>query len=557
MSTTDQHDGTGDAAGAPASATEKGEGEGETPAAPPNVLCLVMDQLRFDHLGCYGNPIVKTPNIDRLAERGVLFDRAYVCNPLCMPARASWFTGLTPRGHGVRTNGIPLDPRVPTMTQALRDAGYHTHAVGKLHLQTFGVPNGEALEDQDLAIQAESRQAWEAGLVTGLPEGYYGLESGLLVNAHGRHAFGDYRNWIKAEHPEILPLLEAEPGTRAEDWTERCDGEDACKWEIPEAYHYNHWIAERTIDFLRAAKGEERPFFCWTSFPDPHHPYMAPKPYCDMYDPATIPLPNRDDFELRKLPPFYEMMYGEGPEERWGRFSGRGAPTDVSDDALRHMIAMTYAMITSVDAQIGRVLEALEAEGLAENTVVVVLSDHGDMMGDHWMLNKGPFHFEGLVRNPMIWSCPDRFVQNVRTAGLASQIDFAPTILDLCGATIPEGRKPATMETRRELPPWPGKSLLPVLQGQAKKVRDWVIIENDEDYLPSRVRSFVTNRYKITIYGGHEDWGELFDLQNDPQERRNLWDDPAAQRLKTALITKLMYCYLEEETPLPRRLTHA
>ena len=158
---------------------------------------------------------------------------------------------------------------------------------------------------------------------------------------------------------------------------------------------------------------------------------------------------------------------------------------------------------------------------------------------------------------PFVWSWPGRFGEGVRSNGLASQIDFAPTILDLCGVAIPEGRTPDKVHCAAQRSPWPGRSLRPVLTGECDNVRDWVIVENDEDYLGTVVRTFITDDHKLTVYSGHDDWGELFDRRNDPQELHSLWNAPASQPLKRDLQAQLMRCYLEEESPLPRRMTHA
>lgn len=518
-----------------------------------NILCFVMDQLRYDCLGCYGNPIIRTPNIDRLAAGGMVFDDAYVANPLCMPARATLFTGRTGRGHGVRTNGIPLDPSVPTMTEALRQAGYHTHSVGKLHMHNFSATRVEGEGEPDLTRWPESRTAWGEGAVTALPLPYYGLETALYVGGHGSWVWGDYMNWLKALHPDMVPAALGQE--RLEDWSEKC-GEHAYRSALPEELHYNRYIADRTCEFLDEKVADGRPFFCWTSFPDPHHPYVAPQPYCDWYDPADVPLPARREGELDSLPPFYRIMHDEGAK-RWKMLSGRGPATRHTDSELRHIRAMTYAMVSCTDAAVGRVLDKLDETGLADNTVVCFLADHGDMLGDHYIVNKGPFQFDGLLRMPLIWRWPGRIAEGARTDGMASQIDFAPTILDLCGVPIPEGRRPEEPEARCQRDSWPGHSLMPQLLGRADKVRDHVVVENDEDYLGTVVRTLVTERHKLTVYSGHPDWGELFDRKSDPDELNNLWDAPDVQQLKARLMKELLYAYLEEESVLPRRLTHA
>lgn len=517
----------------------------------PNVLCLCTDQHRADHLGCMGHPLVRTPNIDRIAATGVAFDRAYVANPLCMPARATYFTGLTPRGHRVRTNGIPLDPRVPTMVGALRQAGYRTHSVGKLHMHNFGTPSGVPLEALDPLDCPESRAMWDSGRITRLPSPYYGFESTVFVGGHASWVWGEYVNWIKDKHPHLLAAVQGRDVL--EDWSALC-GEHGFKSKVPAELFYNNWIADRTIEFLKARATDQEPFFCWCSFPDPHHSYVVPQPYSDMYDPADVPLPTRREGELDDLPSFYREIFEKGAK-RWKAVSGRFSATMHTDDELRHILALTLGMVSCVDAAVGRVLDALENFELRKDTVVVFMSDHGDMMGDHWMVNKGPFHFDGLLRIPFIWSWPGHFRSGEHRSGLVSQIDFAPTILDLCGVPIPEGPVPAEPEAPCQIRPWPGYSLRPMLEGDYH-VRERVIVENDEDYLGTRVRTLINDRYKLTVYSG-EDYGELFDRERDPHELHNLWNDPAAQHIRTALKAELLDAYLDEESPLPRRLTHA
>ena len=519
----------------------------------PNVLVLCMDQLRFDHLGCMGNTTVRTPNIDRIAARGVTFDRAYVANPLCMPARATMFTGLTPRKHGVRTNGVQLDRNIPTMPGALLQAGYHTHSVGKLHLCNMATPNGVAEEDLDPDVYPECFILWRRRRITRLPTPYFGLKSSVFVTGHGNYVYGEYLHWLEDNHPQAVKQLQCKE--KRADLTEAAGGEFTAKMSLPEELHYNRYIAERTVEFLRERASDNTPFFCFTSFPDPHHPYVAPAPYCDMYDPADIPLPNRREGELADLPPFFGEVFAKGCKH-WKALSGRRAPTDLSDDAFRQIIAMTYAMVSCTDAAIGLVLDALDDLGLAEDTPVCFLSDHGDMMGDHWLLNKGPFHFEGLVRMPFIWSWPGRFEEGVRTRALCGQIDFAPTILDICGVPVPEGPVPPEAEARYQLPAWPGRSLQAVCAGESDHVHDSLIIENDEDYLGQNLRTLITDRYKLTTYS-HADYGELFDLEEDPDELHNLWDSAKHQPLKQELTALLLKRYLQEESPLPRRLAHA
>ena len=515
------------------------------PQTHPNVLCIITDQQRADHLSCMGNPTLQTPHIDRLASSGVRFTRAYVNNPLCMPGRATLFTGQTPRGHGVRTNGIPLNPSLPTMVQALAASGYRTHAVGKLHLTCFFAGSGQDAARLDPLAYTESAPLWESGRIRQLPTPYYGFQTVEFAGGHGSHLWGDYAHWLEGHHPGALRLYRPEAALRPPTGADQ-------SWvsAIPAEWHHSTWIADRTIAFLQQ-EGRERPFFLWCSFPDPHHPFCPPEPYASRYDPASIPVPLRREGELDDLPPHFRRSYEEDV-----LVSGRRVRTRMPDAHRQEIIAHTYGMIALIDEQVGRVLDCLEALGLRQDTIVVFLSDHGDLMGDHGLLNKGPFHFEGLIRVPFIWSWPGHFPAGRATAALASFLDFAPTLLDLCGVPVPEGPVPPEPEAPQMLPPWPGLSLAPILCGHSEGVRDAVVVENDEDYLGLRLRTLVTDRFKLTIYAG-QPYGELYDLHKDGHELYNRWHDPACACLRDELRLRLLDELVRTDSVLPRRLCHA
>ena len=515
-------------------------------SARPNFLCICTDQQRADHLSCAGNPVVRTPNLDRIAAAGVRFERAYVSNPLCMPARATFFTGRTPRGHHVRSNGIPLAWGTPTMTEALRQAGYRTHAVGKLHLRPFGTPKGVDPATLDPRDYPESFALWDSGRLGALPSPYFGLDEVEFVGGHGSRLWGHYRRWLDERRADGFELLQPRAGTKP-----ASGAEQSWRSALPEELHHSRYVGDRAVAFLRNAALGDQPFFLWASFPDPHHPYCPPAPWSEMYDPASIPLPTRRAGELDDLPPHYRKVFEEGMP-----LSGRFAPTRMRDGQLREILALTYGMVSLLDHHVGRILDALEATGLRDNTVVVFLSDHGDMMGDHWIINKGPFHFDGLLRVPYIWSWPGQFASGVTSSALASHLDFAPTLLDLAGVRIPEGQVPAEPETAHMPCPWPGASLRRVLSGQQATVRDALVCENDEDYLGLRLRTLVTERQQLTVYSG-QDYGELFDLEADPGQLHNLWACADHRALRDELHARLLHELLLTDPPLPRRLCHA
>ena len=519
---------------------------------PISFLCIIADQMRASHMGCAGNPIVQTPHLDALAASGVRFSRAYVNNPLCMPSRATLFTGQTARGHGVRTNGINLCPGIPTMPGALCEAGYRTHSIGKIHLGTFDTPRGLDPEACDPLRFPEARYMWDHGKLNSLPRDHFGLQTADFTGGHGSYFWGDYLPWLEERLPGGLKLTQPEAGERL-----ASDPEQAYKMALPAELHYNTWIAERAADFFGQSAQTGQPFFLWCSFPDPHHPYCPPQPWCDMYlDPALreeiiASSVARREGELDSLPPHYRRMFEHNMST-----SGRHGATRMRDEQLADILALTYGSISFMDSQIGRVMQSLEDTGLRESTVVVFLADHGDMMGDHWIINKGPFHFDGLLNVPMIWSLPGQVTAGRTSDALFSLLDFAPTILDLAGVPIPEGEVPATPECPAALPPWPGVSARPVLTGAADRVQESVIVENDEDYLGLRLRTLVTERYHLTSYPG-QPYGELFDLHVDPRQLHNLWDSAAHQDPKRDLLVQLMERLVLTDSRLPRRLTHA
>ena len=476
----------------------------------PNILCFVTDQHRADHLGCYGNRQIRTPNIDRLAGEGVTFTQSYVANPVCMPNRATWFTGKYPSAHGLTENGYTLDPCAAVLPRTLSDNGYQTASIGKVHLAPFMMTRELAERECELY---ESQQYWNEG--GELPDSYYGFDEVCLVDGHGPYILGDYKRWLDSEHPGAYAKLQKSgalvPPTGAR---------DCWKASIPEELHYNTFIADRTIDFLRR-RDTSRPFFTWCSFPDPHHPFSPPRPYCDMYSPEEIEFaPARREGELADLPDYFEESY----RGRIGTGGLHGDPSRITDEDYREIHALTYGMISMVDAQVGRVVSALEEMSLLEDTIIVFMSDHADLMGDHWLINKGPYLFRGLVRVPTIWRMPKGLGGGRECSGLVSAVDFCPTVLNLAGVPASEGMQ--------------GKSYEGILSGAAEQTRDSVLIEYDESYISDRLRQLRTRDWAITAHLERHD-GLLFDLKNDPDELHNLWDDPGAQGAKSGLLAEL------------------
>ncbi|WP_299752804.1 sulfatase-like hydrolase/transferase [uncultured Tateyamaria sp.] len=515
----------------------------------PNFLFIITDQHRADHLGCYGNRVVQTPHIDGLADHGTRWDRFYVANPICMPNRASIMTGRMCSVHGARHNGIPLSKDHTTFVELLRDAGYETGLIGKSHLQSFtGLPatnryqpveglttpsahlrdaykNNRHSADYDLEVAPN----WRVPLADRLQDDFYGFSHVEIATDHGDEASGDYLLWARGQKPGFDDLVGR--GNALSD--NRITAPQAWRTAVPEELYSTTWISNRAETWLDSRAASDAPFFLQMSFPDPHHPFTPPGRYWDMYDPADIALPA--SFGTGDLPPIKAMQKalcnGSDPRDNQNPFA-------VTADEARAIIALTYGMITMIDDAIGRVLKRLDDLGLAENTVVIFTTDHGDYMGDHGLMLKLLLHYQGIIRVPFIWHDPLRPATNAVDSSLASSIDISATVLARAG-----------------IQPFNG------LQGRdlfASEAPDAVIVEEDSQRTmtgfdrPQRVRTVVTDRYRMSLRQG-ENWGELFDLKADPHEMQNLFEDPSAAQAKAELTAAMLYRIidLQDRAPLP------
>ena len=529
----------------------------------PNFLFLISDQQRAADLGCYGHPIVKTPNIDNLATRGTRFERFYCASPICMPNRATLMTGRMPSLHGVRHNGIPLNTQAVTFVEMLRESGYRTAHIGKSHIQNMNdneamlkrtpVKNGHMPAPEHLAeatklvtgegpYDQESVTRWGAGSNTQVELPYYGFDHVEFANNHADVTTGHHLRWQLARNPEVESLRG--PGNALpSDYT----APQAYRTAVPEELYSSTYVAEQTEAYLEdhVANYSDQPFFIFSSFPDPHHPFTPPGKYWDMYDPIDVELPASFPVDGRPDNPLAQWIYekrGPDAESRKGP-----AVAALTEKEAREALALTYGMITMVDDMVGTIIDKLEALGLTEDTVVVFTSDHGDFQAAHGLIFKGPIHVDNVVRVPFIWADPKCQSTVNSTAALGSTLDLAQTILDHAGVEPYNGIQ--------------GHSLLEVAAGVQEKVRDAVLIEEggQRSFLgfkaPVRVRTAITDRWRLTIYH-NEDYAELFDLENDPDEMTNLWNDPAYQETKLEMMEVLARLQLEhgDLSPLPDKL---
>ncbi len=482
-----------------------------TPPSRPNILLIITDQHRRDHTGFGGNELVRTPHLDALAARGTVFDRALVANPICMPNRSSILTGRVPSAHGCIFNDRSLAWNVNTFPRELRKAGYRTALIGKSHFQhglSRDVHRDAERAPSSFVERSPGWDSWENaeryldGPVD-VPTPYYGFDHVEFAIGHGDQVTGHHYRWAleKGADPELLPQVWG-PGLparrRSDEWWQVYDP------AVPEEFYSTTFVTERTLDFLEAASQGDPPWMLQCSFPDPHHPFTPPGRWFDAYRPEDMPISTSFEDPLTDAPKhirrFRKMEPSANPVQMFG-------PTRAQ---LQHATAAEYGMIEMIDHGIGRVLERLERLGMAENTVVVFTSDHGDMFGDHGLMLKGTMHYQGCIRVPLVIARPGS--RPARSPALASSLDLAQTLLELAGVPEFDGMQ--------------GTSLVPILEDPNASVRDHVFVEEDFPpaeifpIFPAKLRTLVTDEGRITRYSTGE--LEVFDWASDPEERVNL-----------------------------------
>ncbi len=504
-----------------------------------NILFIITDQQRADHLGCAGNPDIKTPHIDQLAAEGVRFNNAYCANPMCMPNRSTIFTGKYPSLHGVRCNGINLNPSIPTFPDALRKAGYLTSSFGKIHLNWYGTPwNRKNYSHEQMIPFIYTPKDKRIPI----PKPYYGLGEVELTVGHGDAVAGHYLDWIEENAPEYLDLIKS----RALKLFDRILDESP----IPSNIYSTQYITERTINFLEnhaEGKHGDHPFFIHCSFPDPHHPTCPPEEYRNLYDPDKIEIsPTLNDIQ---------SLHDHEVLKHHVNVYRRSRLRETTEEELRTFHAYTYGTISLIDKGVGDILSALNTLGLKKNTIVIFTSDHADLMGDHGLVLKGPAHFQGLIKVPMIWKVPGMTPKGSICESLISSIDIPSTILNL--VDIKEKYKPSGMQ---------GYDISPILENTDVQLRENCIIEEDEDAHKSatqilhkdiRVRTMMTKKYRVTLYEGFPNTGDLYDIQNDPLEKVNLWNDLNYKQIRNELVNKMFHEILNLQDRYPKKQAQA
>jgi len=500
--------------------------------ARPNILLITSDQQHWSTIGCI-NPEIITPNLDRLARDGIRFTRAYCTNPTCTPSRASIITGKYPSQHGAWALGTKLPEIEPVIGNYLHRAGYSTALVGKAHFQPLrSTKEFPSIESNPMMQNLDFWRKFHGP--------FYGFDHVELARNHADeyHVGQHYALWMEKNGlANWRKFFQAPAGTaKPQRW----------RWGLPEKYHYDAWIAERTCGLMKQYKKKNAPFFIWASFPDPHPPYLVPHPWDIMYDPEKLKTHKTTPDEHMKNPPHFRLTQEENPDFTPWKESGMGLHGFHSHLGLKKTakkdVAVYYGMISLMDKYIGVILENLKQLDLVESTLVVFTSDHGHLFGQHGLYCKGAFHYEDMLRVPLIVSWRKHVPSGVVSDAMQSLVDFAPTFLSFAGIDIPR-----TMAGLDQKPVWLGGN---------RPIRDWVLVENRHEPTTIHIKTYIEKRWKITVYF-RRDYGELFDLEADPWETNNLWDNPDYSTIKTEMTRKLLFAAMEIEPLWMPRVANA
>ncbi|MHA1883484.1 MAG: sulfatase family protein [Promethearchaeota archaeon] len=491
-----------------------------------NILIIITDQQRADALSCAGNKVLKTPHIDSIADEGVRFTKYFCSTPICMPNRASFFTGLYPSVHGTRSNGINLNPDLPLLSHILRENGYSTCNVGKLHFNFYANSTDRRVSSNENIFKGISGKM----PTSSLPSPYYGFEENYMANGHGDIESGHYFEWLEENHPNEADYLRNNLTNLFKLYYET---------ELPEDLYPTAYITDKTVEYIEQfseGKYEKENFFLHCSYPDPHHPVCPPGKYRDLYKPEDIELPsNFSDGEQLLNHPFI------GAQLRDKRFVHL-LPQKVDEQTAKKFIALTYGCISMIDDGIGKILNALERTGLSRNTMVIFTSDHGDYCGAHGLVLKGPAHFRSVINMPLLWKIPG-ITKSTITNSLVNTVDLPKTILNILNI-----RKKSIPENLQ------GLNITPMLTDPTQKLRHQVLIEHDEEIAKDkifRLRTLVTESHRLTLYDGYDNFGDVFDYENDPGEINNLWDKD--KDLKNTLVEALAREIIHLRPRFPKR----
>jgi len=492
---------------------------------PPNILFIITDQQRFDHLGLKGVTGIETPHLDRLGREGVLLDRSYCPCPICTPTRLSMLTGLYPSHHGGYSIGLSPDPfPETTIPGALKQKGYRTALFGKTHF--VARPDEETHMAGGKEPAEDFFKSWTGP--------YCGFD---FIQASTGHTINHkpsmhYREFLKGRGEDYTP------------WFPQLGPEydhNACgSWNIPAEVHDTQWVADCTRAFIRDTT--DQPWYCWAAFQDPHEPHVCPEPWFSRVDADNMPeLEGYREGEFDDKPDIYRRLH---QEPAYAGEDEHGIPCVRKKDRLtrqrKEAMQATLGMVAFLDHQVGEIMKTLEETGQADRTLVVFTSDHGEMHGHHGFWGKGLTAYDDCQRVPLLIWGPKLFSKRGMCNPMVSLVDLPATFLQLAGV--------------EDYPHTQGTNLLPYLREETDDVQKGVVVECRANRNEYNQITYVTRDYKL-ILTQPEETGELYNLREDPDQYRNLWSHPDVQVLKAELLEELLRTRMRNEPSYTPRFT--
>lgn len=466
--------------------------------ARPNIIFINTDQQRFDTINALGADFMDTPNLDRLVNEGVSFTNSHVTAPSCAPSRASLFTGYYPHTTGIYRNG---DQWTHSWVEDLSESGYYTVNVGKMHTAPYDAKMGF-----DERYEVENKDRYLAPIPAGEPplpgEKFYLDEWDKALQARGllKQQREFYREW--------------------DDYEQRLG---AFEWELPREMHPDVFVGDFVSNWLNRMPKMDQPLFMEIGFPGPHPPYDPSPEYANQYMDRELPLPDASHEDLEGQPPPLKELRKHNTEVDHDSVTHK---LNADESLLHRQRAYYYANITMIDEQIGNILDSLESNGY-DDTVIIFASDHGEALGDHGHIQKWTMYDEVTRVPTIVWS-PDRF-ESENVEELVSLFDLGPTILEMAGLSVH-----GTMEA---------ESLLPALeQDESWSGRNQVFAEHARDGIlqeTALMTMIMDGDWKFVHFVDYDE-GQLFNLNDDPNETENLWDDPNVQDIKKNFHEQLL-----------------
>ncbi len=489
------------------------------------ILLITTDQQRADTLGCYGGAVARTPVVDALAATGRRYDRAHPQSVVCMPSRSTIITGQYPSTHGVWMNGVALPVDAPSVASVLLGAGYRTALIGKPHFEPFLDP---------FARFAENRFA--AHGMAGPHRGFEHFEAAT----HGPAGSLHYARWLREHHPEAIglfyPVLDSELEVNALGGGET-GAPQVHDNAIDRAWYHTDWVADRTIAWLDSLDPADD-WFCWMSFPDPHHPWDPPASELGRVSWRDVDLPVgyiADPVERERVldaKPAHWRAWYDGRLVSNYEAPLRWVPATLTADQVREVNARNAIECELIDEAIGRVTASISGRGWHDDTDVFFSTDHGELQGDFGLLFKGPYHVDGLMRIPLVWRpAPSSGAPAATISRPVGLVDLAPTFCAIAGLAVPEW-----MEGR----PLPADDVDADDRGFERVLTEW---DSEVFGVDVHLRTICRDGFVCSTYqpGYSHDGteGELYDLALDPLQRVNLWDDPARGAVRSDLLGDL------------------